>query len=129
MPLHTGAHPEKYKTDERHCATNETASPKHVKRQLSTTDTEKEICVADGEGAVSHATAAGWYKQFESGDLSLKGQSCFDWPLKLDDGDLQAALDAELSSSTRELTVNLAWIKSQCEIVFNSLTLPHKSAN
>lgn len=77
------------------------------KRDLSTRDAAKEINDAEGEETMSQPTVSRWFKRFNSGDPSLEDQPRSGRPTKLDDGVLQAALDAEPSSSTRELATDL----------------------
>lgn len=82
------------------------------KRGLSTRDAQREICDTEGEGTASHMTVSRWYKRFESGDMSLKDEPRSGRPSKLDDDVLQAALDLEKSSSTRDLVPELEVGKS-----------------
>ena len=77
------------------------------KRKLSSRDAAKEICDVEGERTVSHMTVSRWYKRFDSGDMSLEDQPRSDRPSKLNDADLQAELDIEPSSSTRDLAAEL----------------------
>ncbi|CAF3228652.1 unnamed protein product [Rotaria socialis] len=73
------------------------------KRRLSTRDAAKEICDAECEGTVHYTTVSRWYKRFDSGDLNLEDQPRSGRPSTLDNADLQAALEDEPSSSSREL--------------------------
>ena len=67
----------------------------------------KAICDVEGEGTVAAQTAQKWFKRFNEGGLDLKDRPRSGLPTVLDEGDLQAALDVEPSSSTRQLAEEL----------------------
>ena len=67
----------------------------------------KAICDVEGEGTVAPRTAQKWFKRFNDGDFDLEDKPRSGRPIKLDDGDLQAELDIEPSSSSRELAEEL----------------------
>ena len=67
----------------------------------------KAICDVEGEGTVAPRTAQKWFKRFNEGDLDLENRPRSGRLTVLDEGDLQAALDVEPSSSTRELAEEL----------------------
>ena len=89
------------------------------KRRLSTRDAAKEICSAEGEGTIHCTTVSRWYKQFDSADLSLEDQARSGHPSTLGNDDLQAALEDEPSSSSRELASIL--VVSSHQTVLNHL--------
>ncbi|CAF3604311.1 unnamed protein product [Rotaria socialis] len=73
------------------------------KRRVSTRDAAKKICDTEGEGTAHYTTVSRWYKRFDSGDLNLEDQPRSGRPSTLGNADLQAALEDEPSSSSREL--------------------------
>ena len=77
------------------------------KKGLTTRDAVEAICKVEGVGTVGKSTAIDWFKRFNKGDFDLNDKPRSGRPTKLDDGDLQAELDIEPSSSTRELATEL----------------------
>jgi histone-lysine N-methyltransferase SETMAR len=77
------------------------------KKGLTTRDAAEAICKVEGVGTVGKSTAIDWFKRFNKGDFDLNDKPRSGRPTKLDDGDLQAELDIEPSSSTRELATEL----------------------
>ena len=79
----------------------------------------KAICDVEGEGTVTPRTAQRWFKRFNEDNFDLEDKPRSGAPRKLNEGDLQAALDAEPSSSSRELAAELG-VKSH-QTVLNLL--------
>ena len=96
------------------------------RRGLSTRDTAKEICNAEGNGTVSYKTAERWFKRFDEGNFDLEDKPRSGRPTKLDDSDLQAELDIEPSSSTRDLAKELG-VHQTTVLRHTSLTLCTRS--
>jgi histone-lysine N-methyltransferase SETMAR len=74
---------------------------------LTTRDAVKAICDVEGEGTIGKSAVIKWFKRFNDGDFDLEDKPRSGRPSVLDEGDLQAALDVEPSSSTRELAEDL----------------------
>ena len=77
------------------------------KKDFSTRKAADAINEVEGEGTVGKTAAAKWFQRFNDGDFNLEDKPRSGRPSVLDEGDLQAALDAEPSSSTRELATEL----------------------
>jgi transposase len=77
------------------------------RKSLSVRAAADEINEVEGEGTTSKPSAGRWFKRLNAGDLNLEDKLRTDRPPVLDEGDLQAALDAEPSSSTREFAEEL----------------------
>ena len=77
------------------------------RKNLDAKAAAKAICDVEGEGTVAPRTAQKGFKRFNEGDLDLEDRPRSGRPTVLDEGDLQAALDVEPSSSTRELAEEL----------------------
>ena len=77
------------------------------KKGLSVRDAAKAINDVEGEGTTSKSAAGRWFKRFNEGDMDLEDKPRSGRPSVLDKSDLQAALDLEPSSSTRELAEEL----------------------
>lgn len=77
------------------------------RKNLDAKAAAKAICDVEGEGTVASRTAQKWFKRFNEGNFDLEDMPRSGRPAVLDEGDLQAALDAEPSSSTRELAAEL----------------------
>ena len=92
----------------------------------------KAICDAQGEDRATLRTAQKWFKRFNEVDLDLEDRSRSGRPSILNEGDLQAALAVEPSSSTRELgeelgvDQNTVW-NHFCAV--RSVTLPSPSTS
>jgi histone-lysine N-methyltransferase SETMAR len=77
------------------------------KKGLKATKAAREICSVEGEDAVSVRVAQMWFKRFKEGDLDVKDKPRSGRPSVLDEEELQAALDDEPGSTTRELAEDL----------------------
>ena len=97
------------------------------KRGLSTRCAVKEICDTEGEGTVSQSKASRWYRRFGSGDFTLEDQPRSGRPSTLDSKDVVAALEAEPSSSSRDLATALG-VSSHQTILnrLNQMEFVHK---
>ena len=98
------------------------------RKNLDAKAAAKAICDVEGEGTVAPRTAQKWFKRFNEGDFDLEDRPRSGRPTVLDEGDLQAALDVEPSSSTRELAEELGVAN---RTVWNYLKQPdfvHKKA-
>jgi len=78
-----------------------------VELELNASEAAKNINEAYGDGTSDARTARRWFAKFNSGEETLEDKPRSGRPTVLDEGDLQAALDAEPSSSTRELGTEL----------------------
>jgi histone-lysine N-methyltransferase SETMAR len=77
------------------------------KKKCSQRDAAEAINKVEGEGTTNKSSVGEWFKRFNAGDLSLEDKPRSGRPTMLDESDLQAALDAEPSSSSRELATDL----------------------
>jgi histone-lysine N-methyltransferase SETMAR len=77
------------------------------RKNLDAKAAAKAICDVEGEGTVAPRTAQKWFKRFNEGDFDLEDMPRSGRPTVFDEGNLQAALDVEPSSSTRELAEEL----------------------
>ena len=77
------------------------------KKGLSAIAATEAICEVEGEGTVGKTAAIKWFKRFKDGDFALEDSARSGQPSVFDEGDLQAAVDAEPSSSTRDLAEEL----------------------
>jgi histone-lysine N-methyltransferase SETMAR len=86
----------------------------------------KAICDVEGEGTVTPRTAQRWFKRFNEDNFDLEDRPRSGRPTVLDESDLQAALDAEPSSSTRDLGAELGVGKSTVHRHLQQLDFVHK---
>ncbi|XP_014782746.1 histone-lysine N-methyltransferase SETMAR-like [Octopus bimaculoides] len=86
----------------------------------------KAICDVEGEGTVAPRTAQKWFKRFNKGDFDPEDRPRSGRPAILDEGDLQAVLDVEPSSSTRELAEELSVYQKTIWNNFKPLDFVHK---
>lgn len=96
------------------------------KKGLTTRGAAEAICEVEGAGTVGKSTAIDWFKRFSKGDFDLNDKPRSGRPSKLNDGDLQAALDAEPSSSTRDLAAELGVGKSAIHRHLQQMDFVHK---
>jgi histone-lysine N-methyltransferase SETMAR len=77
------------------------------KKGLTIRDAADAINKIEGEKTIGKTAAGKWFKRFNEGNFDLEDRPRSGRPTVLDESDLQAALDAEPSSSTRDLEAEL----------------------
>jgi len=80
---------------------------RYWKKGLTIRDAADAINKIEGEKTIGKTAAGKWFKRFNEGDFDLEDRPRSGRPTVLDESDLQAALDAEPSSSTRDLEAEL----------------------
>jgi histone-lysine N-methyltransferase SETMAR len=77
------------------------------RKGLKIQEATDEINEGGGAGTVGKSTVGKWFKHFKEGNFDLEDKPRSGRPSVLDESDLQAELDIEPSSSTRELAEEL----------------------
>ena len=98
------------------------------RKNLDAKAAAEAICDVEGESTVAPRTAQKWFKRFNEGDFDLEDMPRSRRPTVLDEGDLQAAMDVESSSSTRDLAEELGGDQKTVWNHLKQLDVVHKKA-
>ena len=65
----------------------------YLKKCKNTTETQKKICVAYGEGSVTDRTCQKWFAKFHAGDFSLDDAPRLDRPVEVDSDQTETLIE------------------------------------
>ena len=87
----------------------------YFKKGKNATETQKKICAAYGEGAVTDWTCQKWFAKFRAGDLSLDHAPRSGRPVEVDSDQIETLIENNQCYTTREIANILKISKSSIE--------------
>ena len=87
----------------------------YFKKGENVTETQKKICGAYGEGAVTGPTCQKWFARFRAGDFSLDNAPRSGRPVEVDGDQIETLTENNKRYTTREIADILRISKSSTE--------------
>ena len=79
----------------------------YLRKEKNASQAHKKLRAVYGDEALKERQCQNWFDKFRSGDFSLKDEKCSDRPVEVDDDLIEAIIDSDRHSTTREIAEKL----------------------